>query len=179
MGSSPSRRTEGRCQKGTDRVEGTPWRTPTADATPGTDGSVLAYVDESGTYDHVLRTARTLAKEHAARLILYHSIATPGEPIRIPDAGSDAAPLPQPLSSAQDLRGAARPLLAAAVEEARDDGIDAWGWLTPEPGVGPLMRYAEQVDAEVVVLPAELGRPRRLRATSRRAAPGRARDAER
>src|SRR5690242_18971570 len=30
------------------------------------DGSVLAYVDETGQYDHVLRTARTLAREHDA-----------------------------------------------------------------------------------------------------------------
>ena len=126
-----------------------------ADATPATDGSVLAYVDETGQYDHVLRTARTLAREHEARLILYHSIAKPGEPIRIPDAGTDTTPSP-PLSS-DDLRGAARPLLAVAVQDARDDGIDAWGWLAPDPGVGPLMRYAEHVNAEVVVLPAELG----------------------
>jgi nucleotide-binding universal stress UspA family protein len=128
------------------------------DATPATDGSVLAYVDEAGTYDHVLRTARTLAREHDARLILYHSVAEPGEPIRIPDAGGDAGPSPQPLSS-DELRGAARPTLAVAVEEARGDGIDAWGWLAPDPGVGPLMRYAEHVNAEVVVLPAELGDP--------------------
>jgi nucleotide-binding universal stress UspA family protein len=123
------------------------------------DGSVLAYVDESGTYDHVLRTARTLAKEHAARLILYHSLAAPSDPIRVPDAanGVDAG-APEPLS-AQDLRRMARPVLAAAVEESRGDGIDAWGWLTPEPGVGALMRFADLVDAEVVVLPAELGDP--------------------
>ena len=55
--------------------------------TPAAAGSVLAYVDETGQYDHVLRTARTLAREHDARLILYHSIAKPGEPVRIPDAG--------------------------------------------------------------------------------------------
>lgn len=125
----------------------------------GADGSVLAYVDESGTYDHVLRTARTLAKEHAARLILYHSLAAPEDPIRVPDASSVAlAGVPEPLS-AQELRRVARPVLASAVEQARDDGIDAWGWITPEPGVGALMRFAELVDAEVVVLPAELGDP--------------------
>jgi nucleotide-binding universal stress UspA family protein len=123
---------------------------------PSADGSVLAYVDEAGTYDHALRTGRTLAREHDARLILYHSISEPGEPIRIPDAGSDGVSSPQPLSP-EELSGAARPLLAVAVQEARDDGIDAWGWLAPDPGVGPLMRYAEHVNAEVVVLPAELG----------------------
>ncbi len=124
--------------------------------TPSADGSVLAYVDEAGTYGHVLRTARTLAREHDVRLILYHSIAKADEPIRIPDADSDRAPSTQPLSP-EELRGAARPLLAVAVQEARDGGIDAWGWLAPDPGVGPLMRYAEHVNAEVVVLPAELG----------------------
>jgi nucleotide-binding universal stress UspA family protein len=123
----------------------------------GRDGSVLAYVDETGQYDHVFRTARTLAREHDARLILYHSIAKPGEPIRIPDAGTEPTDAsPAPLSS-EELRGASRPLLAGAVQEARDEGIDAWGWLAPDPGVGPLMRYAEHVNAEVVVLPAELG----------------------
>jgi nucleotide-binding universal stress UspA family protein len=126
----------------------------------GSGGSVLAYVDEAGTYDHVLRTARTLAKEHAARLILYRSTAAPGDPIRVPDAanGGSAAGVTDPLS-AQDLRRVARPVLASAVEEARAEGIDAWGWVTREPGVGALMRFAEVVDAEVVVLPAELGDP--------------------
>ena len=52
----------------------------------GSDGSVLAYVDESGAFDHVLRTARTLAKEHAARLILYYSMASPGDPAPVPSA---------------------------------------------------------------------------------------------
>jgi hypothetical protein len=122
-------------------------------------GSVLAYVDEAGTYDHVLRTARTLAKEHETRLILYHSVAAPDEPVRVPEAGNgEAGRAPEPLS-AQDLRRAARPVLASKVEDARDDGIDAWGWLAAEPGVGALMRFAEQAAAEVVVLPAELGDP--------------------
>jgi nucleotide-binding universal stress UspA family protein len=129
-----------------------------ANGTGAPDGSVLAYVDETGQYDHVLRTARTLAREHDARLILYHSVANgqPGESVRIPDAHAADASSPQALS-ANELRSASRPILAVAVEEARDDGIDAWGWLAPDPGVGPLMRYAEQVNAEVVVLPAELG----------------------
>jgi nucleotide-binding universal stress UspA family protein len=126
--------------------------------TQGRGGSVLAYVDESGTFDHVLRTARTLAKEHAARLILYRSLAAPNDPIRVPEANAEDGPPPDPLS-ARDLRRMGRPVLAAAVEGARDEAIDAWGWLTPEPGVGALMRFAEQVDAEVVVLPAELGDP--------------------
>ena len=107
MGSTPSRRTAGRCLTVADRVEGTPWRTPKRTRHLGRNGSVLAYVDETGTYDHVLRTARTLAREHDARLILYHSVAKAGEPIRIPDAGSDTHTLAQPLSS-EDLRGAAR-----------------------------------------------------------------------
>jgi nucleotide-binding universal stress UspA family protein len=124
----------------------------------GRGGSVLAYVDEAGTFDHVLRTARTLAKEHAARLILYRSMAAPNDPIRVPEANAEDEPPPDPMSS-RDLRRMGRPVLAAAVEGARDEGIDAWGWLTPEPGVGALMRFAEQVDAEVVVLPAELWNP--------------------
>jgi len=134
-------------------------KNPEANGTGAPDGSVLAYIDETGQYDHVLRTARTLAREHDARLILYHSVAheQPGEPVRIPDAqATDAASSAQALS-ANELRSAARPLLAVAVDEARDDGIDAWGWLSADAGVGPLMRYAEHVNAEVVVLPAELG----------------------
>jgi hypothetical protein len=130
------------------------------DAKGGSCGSVLAYVDESGGYDHVLRTGRTLAREHASRLILYHSVARPGDPVRVPDAvwDGDDTRLSDTLSPA-DLHLAGRPLLGSVVEEARSDGIDAWGWIAPHPGVGPLMRFAEHVRAEVVVLPAELGDP--------------------
>ena len=130
------------------------------DGRQGSSGSILAYVDESGTYDHVLRTGRTLAREHVARLILYHSVALPDDPVRVPDATADGddARLPEALSPA-DLHLAGRPVLGSAVEDARSDGIDAWGWLAADPGVGPLMRFAEHVRAEVVVLPAELGDP--------------------
>ena len=126
-------------------------------ATGASDGSVLAYVDETGQYDHVIRTARTLAREHDVRLILYHAVSREqnGGPVRIPDAADD--PSSAQALTASDLRNAARPILAVAVEESRDEGIDAWGWIAPDPGVGPLMRYAEHVNAEVVVLPAEIG----------------------
>jgi hypothetical protein len=129
------------------------------DAKKGPCGSVLAYVDESGTFDHVLRTGRTLAREHAARLILYDSIALPGAPVRIPGAAAGGDARVSDALSPADLHLAGRPVLGSAVEDARSDGIDAWGWLAPDPGVGPLMRFAEHVRAEVVVLPAELGDP--------------------
>src|SRR5262249_38672266 len=165
VGSTPSRRTTERTAQrqrllpdGHRAGRRNAMENAESNGTGAPDGSVLAYVDETGQYDHVLRTARTLAREHDARLILYHSVASekPGESVRIPDAHAAGASSPQALSS-NELRSASRPILAAAVEEARDDGIDAWGWLAPDPGVGPLMRYAEHVNAEVVVLPAELG----------------------
>ncbi len=132
----------------------------TVDGNEAPGGSVLAYVDESGTYDHVVRTARTLAREHAARLVLYHSVAPPGDPVRVPAAlAADGVARVADALSPADLRRAGRPVLASAVEGARGEGIDAWGWLASDPGIGPLMRFAEHEGAEVVVLPAELGDP--------------------
>ena len=108
-------------------------------------GGVLAFLDEEGTYDHVLRVGRTLSRETGSSLILFESEPAPG--------AVDA--LEGPFGPA-DLLSRNRPALAEAVARARDEGIDAWGWIAAPDDPEPLVTCADGMDAAVIVLPVEL-----------------------
>jgi len=110
-------------------------------------GGVLAYVDEEGTYDHVLRVGRTLSRETGSSLILFESEPAPGE------IGESAEGPFGP----DDLLRRNRSALAEAVVRARDEGIDAWGWIAAPDDPEPLVTCADGLDAAVIVLPVELG----------------------
>jgi hypothetical protein len=107
-------------------------------------GGVLALVDEEGTYDHVLKVGRTLAGETGSALILYESKPTGGP-------GPGGGPL-----EPEDLLRRDRTALAEAVVRARGDGIDAWGWIAGARDPDGLVTCARDLDASVIVLPAEL-----------------------
>jgi len=105
-------------------------------------GCVLAYVDEGGSYEQVLRIGRTLARETVSALVLFE--AEPAD-------GADArARLPEELLSLD------RTALAEAVARARDEGIDAWGWVAAPDDPDALATCAREVDPSVIVLPVEL-----------------------
>ena len=112
-------------------------------------GGILAYVDEDGTYDHVLRVGRTLARETGSALILFEA----GSP---PPAGSLGLGFGDLPLAPEDLLRLDRPALAEAVFRARDEGIDAWGWTAGPDDPDALTSCAREVDASVIVLPAEI-----------------------
>ena len=114
---------------------------------PAPDG-ILAYVDEDGTYDHVLRVGRTLARETESALILYES--TPPSALGAPAVPVDLALGPDGLLQLH--RGA----LAEAVFRARGEGIDAWGWVAVPDDPDALATCVREVDVSVIVLPAEI-----------------------
>ena len=109
-------------------------------------GGVLAFVDEEGTFDQVLRVGRTLARETGSALILYES--APARPV-------EGGPVDAPLEP-EDLLRRDRTALAEAVVRAREEGIDTWGWIAGPGELDGLGRCARDVDASVIVLPAEL-----------------------
>jgi hypothetical protein len=127
-----------------------------------TRNTIVAYTAEDDRLVAVRREAERLARDHAATLILYDIDAA--EPL----AGS---PLPTNWSAdrtdeqtpdrldADDLERAGRHPIAEQVRFARSKGIDAWGWLPPDPRGSALRDYAEQVGAGIVLLPEELTSP--------------------
>jgi hypothetical protein len=130
----------------------------TGESNAGRDVSVLAYLDGERSADQVRRTARTLAREHRARLILYE--AAEASPLIDPIAGPVATEgegdrFGNPLSP-EELAVLGHRALAEEILVARGEGIDAWGWLATSGGVEPFMEYAREQGAAVVVLPAGL-----------------------
>lgn len=123
--------------------------------------SIVAFVDEEGAYDHVLRAALRLASEHGATLILYDSTSASAfsEPVASPVSAEGVDDQFGSRLDPQDLERLGRPTLAGQVEAARADGIDAWGRLASDHGVDALMEYAEGAGAGLLVLPAELDDP--------------------
>jgi hypothetical protein len=126
-----------------------------------TDLSVIAYLDEQRSADHVRRTARTLAKEHRARLILYDAAGASAliDPVAGPVASEgEGDRFGNPLSQ-EELVILGHRELADDVLRARDEGIDAWGWLAGSEGAETFMEYAREQNAEVVVIPSGLDDP--------------------
>lgn len=127
-----------------------------------TPPTIIAYTSEDDRLEPVRREAERLAHERAATLVLYDIDAA--EPL----AGS---PLPTNWSADRsdgqipdrldpdDLERAGRHPIAEQVRVARSRGIDAWGWLPPDPRGSALRDYARQVGAGLVLLPRELESP--------------------
>ena len=138
---------------------------------------IVALVDEEGEFDHVWRTALRLAEEHGARLVLYdgQSAALFSEPMPTPVSAEGAGEqFGDPLTD-DELERLGRPSLAEQVRSARRAGVEAAGKLATEGGMEPLMRYAAEQGAGLVVLPAELRDPsflERLRGQTLGAAEG-------
>jgi hypothetical protein len=45
------------------------------------------------------------------------------------------------------------------VAAARKAGVDAWGWLASDHGTDAMVAYARDHDADLILLPADLGDP--------------------
>jgi len=114
-------------------------------------GGALVYVGEEETFDHLLRIGRTLARELASPLILYVPAGRPSATASENAAGRPLAP--------EELLGMGLPALAEAVAGARAEGTPAWGWVAKSDGVDSLLACAQEVRAEVAVLPADLDDP--------------------
>lgn len=122
---------------------------------------IIAYTGEDDRYLAVRRAAVDTARASEARLILYD----------IDAAQMFASPLPTEWSgqgsdrqfgdvlTAEDLERAGRHTLARQVEEARSSGIEAFGWLPQKKGADALAEYADKQEADLIMLPADMGEP--------------------
>jgi nucleotide-binding universal stress UspA family protein len=118
-------------------------------------------VDDRGELGHVRDAALHLASREAARVILYDRDAAKvlGDPMPTSQsAQGEAEQFGDPLSAA-DLEKLGQGALARMVTAAHASGVDAWGWLPSDAGVGELLRYAQAHGAEAVLLPNEPEQP--------------------
>ncbi|MGE5596543.1 MAG: universal stress protein [Hyphomicrobiales bacterium] len=117
---------------------------------------IIAVTSEDGRFDALVQKAKETAARSEARLILYDLDA----------ADMFASPLPTEWSGERDrdrfgdkldvqhLEAAGREPIAAQVREARAEGIEAFGWLPSKKGADALAEYAEQQNADLIMVPA-------------------------
>lgn len=118
--------------------------------------------DETGRYDGSVATALQRASDEGARVILYN-VTAPGSAFSDPRpnewAGEGAKEeFERPLDPVA-LEKLGRHEFALQVQRARENGVDAWGWLPSNFGGDALAQYAAQQSADLVLLPADLEEP--------------------
>jgi nucleotide-binding universal stress UspA family protein len=120
---------------------------------------ILAYTGEGQHYWPLVERSIELAKSRAARLIFYDA-----------DAASrlGANPLPTVWSGEglkeqfgnrldpEQLEKAGREELRDRVRHAREQGVDAWGWLPSKRGAHEFAEYADEQEATLLVVPSDL-----------------------
>lgn len=120
-----------------------------------TPRTIVAVTGEDDRYARIRRTAADRALDEHATLILYDL-----------DAGRDPleSPLPTEWSAErtdevsdrlgpEELEAAGRHAIADQVRQARERGIDAWGWLPEDDDRGTLVSYAEQQVDPLILVP--------------------------
>lgn len=118
--------------------------------------------DETGRYDASVAKALQRASDEGAKVILY-DVTAPGSAFSTPRpnewAGEGAKEeFERPLDPVA-LEKLGRHDFAMLVQNARERGVDAWGWLPEKFGGDELAQYATQQNADLVLLPAELDNP--------------------
>jgi hypothetical protein len=122
---------------------------------------VLAYADEEGRFDHVVDAAVDAARRSGGRVVLYDSSSatTFTEPIASPVSAEGVdEQFGDPLGP-EELERLGRPAIAQRVLRAREEGVDAWGWLPSDHGLEAMWHHARRRGADLVALPADLAEP--------------------
>jgi nucleotide-binding universal stress UspA family protein len=122
---------------------------------------IVAWVSEDDELDHVLRAALDLGRNNGARVILYNrdSASAVSDPMPNEWASQGEERLfGDPLSDEELVKLGQEPF-ARKVAAARQDGVDAWGWLPSDHGTDELVKYGRTHDADLLLLPAELEEP--------------------
>ena len=118
--------------------------------------TVIAVTGEDDRYEPIRRAAIERARAEHASLILY-DIDAAGSPLESPvptqwsaegtedDVGDRLGP--------RELEAAGRQAIARQVEDARAQGLDAWGWLPSDTSRDALVEYASREPAARVFAP--------------------------
>jgi hypothetical protein len=123
---------------------------------------LVALVDEDGDFDHVWDAAMAAAEDApGARLVAYDSSSASAltEPVAAPVSAEGVGDQYGELLSPEELDTLGRRTIARRVEDARRQGVDAWGRLASHHGMEALMAFAEAQHANLVLLPEELDDP--------------------
>jgi hypothetical protein len=127
---------------------------------PTTPPPIVAYTGEDGRFIAVRERAIELARERGAGLLLYDGDAASPFSSPIPTNWSaEGTEVHRDRLEPDDLDAAGRASLARQVREARDAGVEAWGWLPTEADTRDLAAYAESQRASLILVPDELEEP--------------------
>jgi len=119
---------------------------------------IIAYTSEDGRYDSVVDAAIETASQAQARLILYDIDAAQvfAKPMPTEWSGdTDESLWPDRLTE-EDLERAGRHPIAEQVARAREQGVEAYGWLPQDKGADELAEYADEQNADLIMLPADM-----------------------
>ncbi len=126
-----------------------------------TGRTIVVYTGEGDRYEGVRRRAVERARESGATLVLYDADAASAFESPLPtnwsSEGTDDR-IPKRLEP-DDLEAAGRGGLAGQVREARSEGVQAYGWLPSSADADALATYAQEVGADLILMPAELEDP--------------------
>ena len=157
----PAARSPRRCEivvgggrKGASRNIET-WHMPTY---ASNDGAIVVIAAEDDRFQGALKRATDLAAKRGEPLILYDwdapSLLSEPLPTWWSSEGWDRQ-FPDRLDPDQ-LDELGRGPIAAQVRQARDSGVDAFGWLPSDHGPSGLAQYATGQSASIVVVPRDL-----------------------
>jgi hypothetical protein len=120
-------------------------------------GSVIAMTAEDDRHEHVRQAGVRLAQAEGLPLILYDIDAASlfNEPMPSSWSADGAGEQFGDRLTGDELRRLGRAAIAQQVDEARQEGVDAYGWLPTSHGPEALAEYAAQQSARVIVMPAE------------------------
>lgn len=118
--------------------------------------TVIACAAEGQRRSHVLAAAIAECRRRSARLILYDIDSASAWMIAMPD--DEPGVYGDPLTS-QQLRRLGRPLIADQVDAARQEGVEAFGWLPAELNAEAVVEYAAKHHASWVLLSKQLESP--------------------
>ena len=117
---------------------------------------IVASAAEDQRRAHVFAAAVAAAKAANARLILYDVFAPTVWTEPLSDLEHKRYQVPM---SPSELRHASRDALADQVEEARRQGVQAWGWLPSDTSAEAMVDYARHVGATRILLSKQIEEP--------------------